>query len=229
MSSTKFNLFLLSTLVLSTTNAFTTPFGNPRVAFVTKSSASYATTTPYFLDEFEASDVSQVAQSTQAPPVSQAAESSEAPVVPKKTRKMKKPNHKEGVFSPIVFASKQIAGEEIINKLRGKFISLHSGVIGDFVDTHSTPLGKEIAKNLFAIMDADKNGALDKDELKSSFQKLGFTWLEDKQVEGIIKRADKDDNGVIDYEEFEAEISKTLRVNLIKLAKKNGEEMGLLV
>merc|ERR1739840_41011 len=115
------------------------------------------------------------------------------------------------------------------NKLRAKFISLHSGVIGDFVDTHETKVGTQIAKSLFVVMDANNDGTLDKDELKAAFDNLGFTWLKDKQVEGILRRADKDNNGVIDYDEFKDELSKTLRVNLIKLAKKNGEEMGLLV
>ncbi len=144
-------------------------------------------------------------------------------------KKKKNPAHKEGVFSPVVVASKKILGDEEINQLRAKIISLHSNVIGDFVDTHQTKLGSQIAKLLFAAMDVNNDGTLDKDELKAAFQALGFTWLQDKQVDGILKRADKDGNGVIDYEEFEAELSKTLRTNLIKLAKKNGGDMGLLV
>jgi hypothetical protein len=39
---------------------------------------------------------------------------------------------KFGVFSPAVYAAKIVLGEEKLNKLRGKGISLHSQAIGDF-------------------------------------------------------------------------------------------------
>ena len=44
-----------------------------------------------------------------------------------------------------------------------------------------------------------------------------------------MQRADKDKNGTIEFDEFTAEIPKTLKTNLVKLAKKNGGDMGLLV
>jgi Ca2+-binding EF-hand superfamily protein len=59
-------------------------------------------------------------------------------------------------------------------------------------------------------------------------QLLGFSWLQSKQIQGIFQRADLDDNGAIDFDEFMKEAPKTLRTNLIKLAKKNGGDMGLL-
>ena len=40
--------------------------------------------------------------------------------------------------------------------------------------------------------------------------------------------ADLDANGYLDYQEWRKEAPKTLRTNLIKLAKRNGGEMGLL-
>jgi hypothetical protein len=52
--------------------------------------------------------------------------------------------------------------------------------------------------------------------------------LQSKQIQGIFKRADLDENGSIDFDEFMKEAPKTLRTNLIKLAKKNGDGMGLL-
>mmetsp|Transcript_7080 Transcript_7080/g.10454 ORF Transcript_7080/g.10454 Transcript_7080/m.10454 type:complete len:127 (+) Transcript_7080:40-420(+) len=39
---------------------------------------------------------------------------------------------KFGIFSPAVYLSKIALGEPKLNKLRGKGIGLHSGVIGDF-------------------------------------------------------------------------------------------------
>ena len=44
-----------------------------------------------------------------------------------------------------------------------------------------------------------------------------------------MSRADVDDNEVIDFQEFCEATPKTLRVNLIKLAKKNGDDLGFLV
>ena len=54
---------------------------------------------------------------------------------------------------------------------------------------------------------------------------LGFKWLEEKHVQKIFERADLNDDGEISLEEA----PKTLKVNLVKLAKMNGGEMGLLV
>jgi len=61
-----------------------------------------------------------------------------------------------------------------------------------------------------------------------ALRKLGFTHLSDKQIETILNRADSDDNCVIDYDEFVAEAPKTLKVNLVKLAKSNGADLGFL-
>jgi Ca2+-binding EF-hand superfamily protein len=53
--------------------------------------------------------------------------------------------------------------------------------------------------------------------------------LKEKQVKGIFERADTDENGTIDLQEWMTEAPKTLRTNLTKLAKKNGGELGFLV
>jgi len=53
--------------------------------------------------------------------------------------------------------------------------------------------------------------------------------LKDSQIEGIVSRADVDDNEVIDFEEFCKSTPATLRTNLIKLAKANGDDLGFLV
>lgn len=39
---------------------------------------------------------------------------------------------KFGIFSPAVYAAKTALGQDKLNKLRGKAISLHSQYIGDF-------------------------------------------------------------------------------------------------
>ena len=41
---------------------------------------------------------------------------------------------KFGVFSPAVYAAKIVLGNDKLNKIRGKAISLHSQYIGDFCE-----------------------------------------------------------------------------------------------
>mmetsp|Transcript_32447 Transcript_32447/g.78536 ORF Transcript_32447/g.78536 Transcript_32447/m.78536 type:complete len:235 (-) Transcript_32447:3166-3870(-) len=157
-----------------------------------------------------------------------------APVVATKkatapSKKKKIPAHAEGVFSPVVVAAASILGQDQLNKLRAKGIALHSDVIKGFVDSADSPFGQAVLRQLFAIVDTDKSGSLDKDELASALKALNFSWLKDKQVSKIFERADSNSDNEISLEEFIAEAPKTLRVNLVKLAKNNGGEMGLLV
>ena len=140
-----------------------------------------------------------------------------------------KKHGKDGVFSPIVVALKETVGEEQINKLRAQVIQLHSKVIGGFVETAESAFGQNVLRQLFELADRNRNGQIEEDELRTALRTLGFDWLKEKQVKGIFKRADKDANGAIDLEEWMLEAPKTLKTNLIKLAKKNGTDMGLLV
>jgi hypothetical protein len=133
-----------------------------------------------------------------------------------------------GIFSPIVKAAKQVLGEEKLNQVRGRAIGLHSDVISKFVDTAETAYGERVLQQLFKLADRDGSGTICREELKTAVQVLGFDWLQDKQVDGIFKRADADGSGAIDLEEWMKEAPKTLRTNLIKLAKKNGGELGFL-
>jgi hypothetical protein len=147
---------------------------------------------------------------------------------PSKHRKKCGAAHKAGLFSPVVLTAKQVIGEERLNKIRAKVISLHSEVIGSFVETYDSPVGRSVLKSLFEVADLNHNGNIDEEELAAAMETLGFSWLQSKQIQGIFKRADLDENGSIDFDEFMKEAPKTLRTNLIKLAKKNGNDMGLL-
>mmetsp|Transcript_10898 Transcript_10898/g.15871 ORF Transcript_10898/g.15871 Transcript_10898/m.15871 type:complete len:209 (-) Transcript_10898:111-737(-) len=175
----------------------------------------FSASSPYYMDEI----ASEVKETKREP----------APVLRKMPPKKSNPAHKEGVFSPLVVLAKTLVGEQTINKIRAKFITYHADVIGSFVDTHDSPVGKTVSKQIFTSMDRNNDGVVDEKELAVAFETLGFTWLKEKQVAGIMKRTDKDANGLIDYNEFELALPKTLRVNLVKLAKKNGADMGLLV
>lgn len=157
----------------------------------------------------------------------------QTPAAPKKqtpssaANKNKKTDAK-GPFAPLVLLSKDVLGDEKLNKIRAKAISLHSDVIANFVETADTPTGQRVLKWLFELADVDHNGAIDEQELAMALQKLGFDHLKQKQVAGIFARADADGNGVLEYDEWKAEAPKTLRTNLIKLAKKNGHDLGFL-
>ena len=79
------------------------------------------------------------------------------------------------------------------------------------------------------MVDTDNSGYLDKSEVAVALNMLGFKWLKDKHVGKIFERADANGDLEISLEEFMIEAPKTLRTNLVKLAKNNGGEMGLLV
>jgi hypothetical protein len=138
------------------------------------------------------------------------------------------PKHKEGLFSPVVLAAKQLLGEKNLNSIRGKSISMHADVIAAFVDTAESEIGQSVLKNMFLLSDRNRDGQIEEQELVTAFRALGFDWLKEKQVRGIFERADSDSNGFIDINEWIQEAPRTLRTNLIKLAKKNGGDMGLL-
>ncbi|KAL9190448.1 hypothetical protein ACHAXT_007659 [Thalassiosira profunda] len=153
-----------------------------------------------------------------------------APKATKAAPKKKGGNpHKEGVFSPIVVAAGAVLGEEQLNKVRGKVIAIHSDLIKSFVDTSDSAFGKTVLTQLFKLVDTDNSGYLDKSEVAVALNLLGFKWLGEKQVGKIFERADANGDLEISLEEFINEAPKTLRTNLVKLAKTNGGEMGLLV
>ena len=157
-----------------------------------------------------------------------------APVQPPPAKKAVAPKkkgnpHKEGVFSPIVIAAGSILGEEQLNKIRGKVIAIHSDLIKSFVDTSDSDFGKAVLKQLFKAVDTDNSGYLDKEEVAVALNLLGFKWLKEKHVAKIFERADANGDEKISLEEFMVEAPKTLKTNLVKLAKSNGGEMGLLV
>jgi hypothetical protein len=143
-------------------------------------------------------------------------------------KKKSSKSHQEGIFSPAVLVAKDVLGDETLNKIRAKVISKHSDVIASFVDTSDTKLGKAVLQALFEAADKNGNGFIEQDELAAALGSLGFDWLKEKQLQGIFARSDADGNGSIDLEEWMEEAPKTLRTNLIKLAKKNGGELGFL-
>ena len=125
--------------------------------------------------------------------------------------------------------AKTVLGDTQLNKVRGKAISLHSDVIGNFAESSNTEFGQAILKLLFGIADTNHDGSIQEEELGIALNALGFDWLQMKQVHGIFSRADLNHDGELSVEEWVQEAPKTLRTNLIKLAKKNGSELGLLV
>ena len=158
------------------------------------------------------------------PPTPVAPEKKKAPVKEKAN-----PAHKEGIFSPIVVAAGAVLGQEQLNKVRAKVISIHSDLIKSFVGTSDSAFGQAVLRQLFKCVDTDNSGYIDKEELSVALSLLGFRWLKEKQVNAIFERADTDKDGTISLEEFMDEAPRTLKTNLVKLAKNNGGDMGLLV
>ena len=199
---TRFTTSLLLAAMVASTYAFTP----------TTSRSQNIRNVPSFINVVEDSSVGE--------------EPSEA-VKPKPVPKAKSPAHKDGPLSPVVILAKKVLGDAGLNKLRGKVIGLHSDIIGSFVETASSPFGEQVLKTMFQLADQNKNGKIEVEELSASLRALGFD-LKDKQIKGIFDRADLDDNGDIDFEEFRKEAPKTLRTNLVKLAKRNGGDLGFL-
>jgi EF-hand domain pair len=203
------------------TSAFSPAFVNPaRVSTQVRSSLA--------MDQ----SVMEAATLQQSPQQQQQETSPTEPTAPapqKQPKRAPKSQHSQrGVFAPVVLLAKDVLGEEQLNKVRAKAISLHSDVISNFVDTSNSAIGLTVLKALFNVVDTNRNGVVDEEELAQALTKLGFEWLKDKQVKGIFERADRDHDGRIDLEEWITEAPKTLRTNLIKLAKKNGGELGFL-
>ncbi len=206
------------TLLLASTLAIADGF--------TPSPASGVRQVPYFVTVTENQLKGNVVPLTRTA----ASAENDAPLVEKKTAPKKKAaegHGKQGPLAPFVVLAKKVLGEEELNQLRGKVISQHSKVIGGFVDTSKTEFGDAILKMLFELADKDKNGTIEEEELATALRTLGFD-LKENQIKGIFDRADKDENGAIDYEEWRKEAPSTLRTNLIKLAKRNGGDLGFL-
>jgi hypothetical protein len=115
----------------------------------------------------------------------------------------------QGIFSPIVLATKAVLGKEELNKLRAKVIAEHSKVISKFVETSESKFGRIALARMFAFADTDGNGELSKEEVAAALKALGFSYLKEAQIEGIFNRADVDQDGVVDFEEFINETPKT--------------------
>lgn len=133
-----------------------------------------------------------------------------------------------GPFSPAVDVAKVLMGQQELSRLRGEIIKAHTQTISAFVDTSDSWFGRVALQVLFTAADEDGSGALDKEEVEIAARKLGFAWLRDGKVDDLIRKVDTDENAVIDFEEFAQAAPKTLRQNLVKLAKQNGKALGFM-
>ncbi len=72
----------------------------------------------------------------------------------------------------------------------------------------------EIAKNIFEAADKNKNGTIEKSELKSCLElvagELGFPRPSFQQIDSIFNQLDLDKNGKIDFNEFQIYVKQVL-------------------
>jgi hypothetical protein len=76
------------------------------------------------------------------------------PAAPKPQKKPAAGHSAKGPFAPLVLLTKEVLGDEELNKIQAKAISTHSDVIGRFVDKSDTPFRQQALKALFTIADA---------------------------------------------------------------------------
>ncbi|GFH61998.1 death-specific protein [Chaetoceros tenuissimus] len=93
---------------------------------------------------------------------------------------------------------------------------------------YDSAFGNAVVQNLFKAMDKNNDGKVDENELYAALKALGFSRLQEKQVKGFMKRAGGDE-GYILLEQSMQKLPKTLRTNLVKLAKKNRGDLGFLL
>ena len=170
-------------------------------------------------------------QSSAAEKASKAtARMAEAAVLVQATKNDPNPNPASRAARANTLRSSETASntKKLSEKLSEKSETPPPKVIQAFVDTSVSPVGTIALKKLFQLADMDHNGSIDRDELGAALRKLGFSHLSTKQIDQILNRADKDDNFEIDYDEFVREAPKTLKTNLVKLAKDNGSALGFL-
>mmetsp|Transcript_23680 Transcript_23680/g.71018 ORF Transcript_23680/g.71018 Transcript_23680/m.71018 type:complete len:173 (+) Transcript_23680:215-733(+) len=149
-------------------------------------------------------------------------------VVPRRHAPVMMGAAKNGLFSPLVRVVRRVVGTDRFNKAKSKIIAEHTKVIQAFVETSDSPFGCIALKKLFEIADENSDGTISREELEKALNKLGFYHLKPAQIDQILQRADDNDDCVIDYDEFVKEAPRTLKTNLVKLAKNNGAELGLL-
>ena len=80
----------------------------------------------------------------------------------------------------------------------------------------------------FKKYDRNMNGTLELPEYTQCLAEAPDMELTKQEIITLALSADLDGDGKIDFEEFMAEAPKTLRTNLIKLAKTNGNDLGFL-
>eukprot|EP00977_Amphora_coffeiformis_P017946 scaffold6030_cov199-Amphora_coffeaeformis.AAC.10 len=210
---TRFSASLAMIALAMSAEGFAPSFNHQRQQMIVTSSLSATSHAPYFLDVAETEE--QVSASK--------------PTANKRVPAKKNDAHKEGIFAPAVKLGKMILGEGELNRIRGNAIALHSDAIKNFVSTAETSFGNTVLRALFKAADRNGNGTIEMEELEAALKTLGFQFLEEKQIMGIFKRAGGEEKGFLTMDEFMAEAPKTLKTNLVKLAKKNGGDLGFLV
>lgn len=135
-----------------------------------------------------------------------------------------------GVFSSVVLLAKDVLAEETLNKVRGGLISKLSDLISGFVFTAAdSEIGKSILIRLFEATDKKKDGLVDADkELTEGLHSIRICLAPGEANESYSVACRHGRKGRYEKGEWLVAAPKTLRTNLMKLAKKNGGHPGFL-
>jgi len=103
-------------------------------------------------------------------------------------------------------AKQQIQGMRGIRALAGNLTNPMGKVFGTFGDSfksHEDNLAQimKVATKVFAEMDNDNSNTIDRDELTTALEKLGFE-LPEKAIAYMMQFIDKDMSGVLEFDEF---------------------------
>nr|XP_054748964.1 calcium-binding protein LPS1-beta [Lytechinus pictus] len=92
--------------------------------------------------------------------------------------------------------------EEQINKMISRVDLNDDGRVqfGEFL-MHAQNLSKDDIKNQFMAIDKDKNGKISPEEMVTGIKEI-YACMVDPEVAKLIKEADRDGNGCVDFEEF---------------------------
>uniref|UniRef100_A0A7S4JQS7 EF-hand domain-containing protein n=1 Tax=Odontella aurita TaxID=265563 RepID=A0A7S4JQS7_9STRA len=109
--------------------------------------------------------------------------------------------------SPVVMTIRGLSEE--------RYVEQHARVTSK---TSNSAVGQAALVHLFALADTNRDGKLNREELEAAADNFGFTWIKDDRLGDIFKGG----NGTVTFIEFARNAPNSLKMNLAKHAKEDG-------